>query len=65
MTHKNYKFIQGVGILEISDINQGGGIDFLEPIYFSYMGNHSFFSILLFRQGFYFSDANFFQLNSL
>ena len=27
--------IQGVVILEISDINQGGGIDFLDPIYFS------------------------------
>jgi len=26
---------QGVGILEISDIDQGGGIDFLDPIYFS------------------------------
>ena len=27
--------IQGVVILEISDLNQGGGIDFLDPIYFS------------------------------
>ena len=28
-------------------------------------GNHRFFNILLFREGFYFTDANFFQLNSL
>ena len=58
-------FCQGVGILEISHINQGG-YRFLDPIYFLYGGLISvFFNILIFRLGFYFSDTNFFQLNYL
>jgi len=31
-------FIQGLGIFETLDIDQGEGVDFLDPIYFSYGG---------------------------
>jgi hypothetical protein len=57
---------QGIGILEILDINQGECYRFFFPIYFSYGEVITvFFNILLFLQGFYFSETNFFQLDSL
>ncbi len=71
---------QGVGILEISDIDQRGrhrffGSDLLfirgvNQLFFNFLlfirGEiNFFFHFLLFRRGFYFTETNFFPLNSL